>query len=319
MARTKDVVLMATVSSFENMVHPSRHELRQFAELFEPVFRASSMEARRNAVAALSGCPTMPRSVAWFLATQPIDIAAIFIGRSPALDDDTLIAVARTHGPTYAKAIAARENLSVKVVDALVALHQGQEQDRRDPADLPDSAIALARLAAMREEQLRQTIKALVQRDALVRTEEGPEQDERVQHALLIRFARLGDAHSFAITLADAMGSSHWLSQRIMLDLSGLQLATALIAIEISAADGEFMLARFYPHLKEMRGEMPRAATLWASLDAHDCADRVHAWMRADDYTQGKTDDAHAANVNDAVAEPVQRPAFARARSAARR
>jgi len=124
LARTKDVVLMATVSSYQGMTHPTRNELKQFAELFEPIFKASSQEARRNAVAALSRCETVPAGVAWFLATQPIELAAIFLTSSPALDNDLLIAVARSQGAAHAKAIAARENLSVKVVDALVAQHQ---------------------------------------------------------------------------------------------------------------------------------------------------------------------------------------------------
>ena len=100
MVRTKDVVLMATVSSFEVMGQPGRHELRQFAELFEPVFRASSLEARRNAVAALARCAVLPDAVSWFLASQPVELAAIFLTRSPAIDDNMLIAIARSHAHT---------------------------------------------------------------------------------------------------------------------------------------------------------------------------------------------------------------------------
>ncbi len=37
--RKKDVVLMATVTSFEGLTHPSKSELRQFAELFTPSSR----------------------------------------------------------------------------------------------------------------------------------------------------------------------------------------------------------------------------------------------------------------------------------------
>jgi uncharacterized protein (DUF2336 family) len=45
---------MATVSSFEGLQPPTRSELRQFAELFTPLFTASSDEAKRQAVAAAS-------------------------------------------------------------------------------------------------------------------------------------------------------------------------------------------------------------------------------------------------------------------------
>jgi len=318
MARNKDVVLMATVSSFEHMDQPGRHELRQFGELFEPIFKASSPEARRNAIAALSRCPVMPQSVMWFIATQPIALAAIFITSSPAIDDDMLIAVARTQGPAYAKAVAAREDLSVKVVDALVALRPGIEKDSKPKSVVEEPVPQIQPLAAAREEEMRQRLKALIHRDTLVRSEDTPENDELMQQALLVRFARLRDAHNFATTLADTLGSSRWLSHRIMLDLSGLQLATSLIAVGISAADGEFILTQFYPHLKELAGEWPRAAVLWSELDAEQCADRVRVWIRADDYTQGKQPDEHAANANDAMPDhvaaaiPGQRQAFGR-------
>ena len=122
--RRKDVVLMATVTSFESLPHPSRSELRQFAELFGPLFTASSEEARRQAVAALSQCATVPSTVAFFISGQPIAIAAPFLASSPCLDDDTLIAVARTQGAAHIRAIVRRENLSPKVIDALVSLRQ---------------------------------------------------------------------------------------------------------------------------------------------------------------------------------------------------
>jgi uncharacterized protein (DUF2336 family) len=319
LTRTKDVVLMATVSSFESMGQPGRHELRQFAELFEPVFKASSAEARRNAVAALSRCPMLPVAVSWFLGQQPIDIAAIFLTRSPAIDDDTLIAVARSRGAAHAKAIAARENLSVKVVDALVSLHQGQEMGRRLPA--PDGAeTGAAPVIAARGEQLRRELKSLVYRDTIVRAEQHPDNLEALQQALLVRFARLRQARDFSQVLSNVLGSSLWLTNRIMLDLSGLQLATALISINTPAEDGVFILGQFYPHLAVATGDAKRAESLWSGLDAGECRDRLGAWIRADDYTQGRQPDAEAANVNEAAAPlPALRPAFGHARGTLRR
>lgn len=318
LTRTKDVVLMATVSSFESMGQPGRQELKQFAKLFEPVFRASSLEARRNAVAALSRCPALPEAVSWFLARQPIDIAAIFLTRSPAIDDNMLINIARSQGAAHAKAIAARENLSVKVVDALVSLHQGQEMGRPapDPAR-PDTAPPIAD----REEQLRRELKLLVQRDTIARTEDHPDNLEALTQALLVRFARLRQARDFSQLLSNILGSSLWLSNRIMLDLSGMQLATALISINTPAEDGIFILKQFYPHLGTMAGETGRAEMLWSGLDAGECLDRLDAWIRADDYTQGRKRDAEtAANANDDTpALPALRPAFGHARGALRR
>lgn len=320
--RMKDVVLMATVSSFENMAQPGRHEQKQFSELFEPVFKASRIEARRNAIAAISRCATVPEQVAWFIATQPIALAAIFITTSPAISDEMLIQIARTQGPLHAKAVAARENLSVKVVDALVSLHstldKHRSEDKAAPRDAESALIEEQGFVVSREELLRQQLKALVHRDTLAREAEMPESVEDTRTSLLIRFARLKEGRSFSFALADALGSSRWLSERIMLDLSGQQLATALMALGLDEADACFMLTQFYPHLKETDGAASRAVALWSGLDPERCDDRMRAWLRADDYAEGRTpEDEQAANANDAPALPqtMERPAFGRRRA----
>lgn len=284
------MVLMATVSSFEGMAQPGRYEQKQFAELFEPVFRASSLEARRNAVAALSRCPTVPSAVAWFIACQPIALAAIFIASSPAIDDEMLIQIARTQGPLHAKAVATRDNLSVKVVDALVSLHSGHEMIEAAPRT--DDVLADEQgFVIDPSEALRQRLKALVQRDTLAAAQETPDGVAETQTALLVRFARLREPRAFSTALAEALGASRWLSERIMLDLSGHQLATALMALGLSDEDGPFMLAQLYPHLAQPGFEANRALELWRGLNPERCDERVAAWLRADDYTQGKAPD----------------------------
>jgi uncharacterized protein (DUF2336 family) len=319
--RMKDVVLMATVSTFESMPQPGRHELKQFSELFEPIFKASGTEARRNAIAALSRCPTLPEQVAWFLATQPIAMAAIFITTSPALSDAMLIELARTQGPAYARAVAARDNLSVKVVDALVSLHTALEKHAAEDAVVPRDAEAALfgeqGFVITREEQVRQQLKALVQRDTLARAAETPESLEDMSINLLVRFARLREARNFSHALADALGSSRWLSERIMLDLSGQQLGTALMALGVEPADGAFMLAQLYPHLAAAADGKSRAQILWEGLDPGRCDERMLAWLRADDEAEGRSPMAEAANANEAAERVAnaERPVFGRRRA----
>lgn len=320
--RMKDVVLMATVSTFETMSQPGRNELRQFSELFEPVFKASGIEARRNAIAALSRCATMPEQIAWFIATQPIGLAAIFITSSPALSDTMLIELARTQGPAHARAVAARDNLSVKVVDALVSLHSALEKHVTEDAVVRrDAETALSDeqgFVITREEQVRQQLKSLVQRDTLATAAETPESLEHMSLNLLVRFARLREARHFSHALADALGSSRWLSERIMLDLSGQQLGIALMALGADPVDGQFMLAQLYPHLAAAVDGRSRAQLLWQGLDPERCDERMLAWLRADDEAEGRTPLAEAANANDEAERQVdtERPAFGRRRAA---
>ena len=97
---------MATVTGFEGLRHPRRTDLKQFSELFDPLFSASSDEARRQAAAALSQCPHVPPSVALQIGNAPISIAAIFLTRSTSIDDATLLKVIRAQGQAHATAIA---------------------------------------------------------------------------------------------------------------------------------------------------------------------------------------------------------------------
>lgn len=321
-ARNKDVVLMATVTSFQALSFPGKSELRQFAELFQPLFAGSSLEARRDAVAALSQSPSLPLSVAAFIASQPISIAAPFLAVSPALSDDMLITIARTQGADHARAIVKRERLSPTVIDALVSLRhalpprpekakaekavvasQPQEKTKAQPssfdkvmaelemADLagatkPEEAKAPEAPAPTREEALRQTIKRLAYQQRPSASDRlGRRQATPLQTALLVRFARAHDGALFATTLADLLSSSRWLSERILLDISGRQLATTLSGVAMDPTEAIFILEHIYPHLARRDQGMSRAETLFFGMDPEAAEARIDSWIRADRYT----------------------------------
>src|SRR5690606_38637878 len=82
--------------------------------------------------------------------------------------------------------------------------------------------------------------------------------------------------------LADALDSSQWLSERILLDVSGRQLAETLVALDLLETDSLFMLEKIYPHLVEGGAQL-----LLAAVDAAEAIDRVESWQRADSYTNG--------------------------------
>lgn len=314
-ARNKDVVLMATVTSFQALSFPGKSELRQFAELFQPLFAGSSMEARREAVAALSQSPSLPLSVAAFIASQPISIAAPFLAASPALSDDMLIMIARTQGADHARAIVKRERLSPTVIDALVSLRHALpprpekakvEEAKVEPpqktapssfdkvmADLEmnDLSGAAAPQKAVpepvaREEALRQTIKRMAAQQRPAPSDRlGRRQATPVQTALLVRFARAHDGGFFAATLADMLSSSRWLAERILLDISGRQLATTLAGVAMDEREAIFILEHIYPHLARRENDASRAENLLFGLDPDQAEARIDSWVRADRYT----------------------------------
>lgn len=330
-ARNKDVVLMATVTSFQALSFPGKSELRQFAELFQPLFAGSSVEARREAVAALSQSPSLPLSVAAFIASQPIAIAAPFLAASPALSDDMLIMIARTQGADHARAIVKRERLSPTVIDALVSLRHAlpprpekseiettsaKPQEAAEPtsfdrvmadltmADLPGAttnSVTVSETANVpattstteatptdqaREEMLRQTIKRMAYQQRPATSDRlGRRQATPLQTALLVRFARSHDGSLFATTLADLLSSSRWLAERILLDISGRQLATTLAGVAMDDREAIFVLEHIYPHLARRENGASRAENLFFGLDPDEAEARIDSWIRADRYT----------------------------------
>lgn len=303
---------MATVSSFESLRFPSRSDLRQFGELFEQLYTSSSEEARRQAVAALSRCPQIPDETALFIACQPIGIAAIFLMGSKAIADHTLMRILRRTGPDHARAIGRRDDLSPVVVEALVGSHQ-DHASRKTGDDRETALKEAARLE--REEAVREELRTLV-RAASPKTEPPVRLDPAsVTHQVLfVRFAREGETGMIAVTLADALASSQWLSERILLDVSGRQLAETLLALDMPENDSLFILSKIYPHLAEGGAE-----TLLATLDRADAVQRVESWQRADRYTNGNGL-PKAANGDDAGAKTrdgYDAPAEARRQHAA--
>ncbi|MCO6176875.1 DUF2336 domain-containing protein [Ciceribacter sp. RN22] len=279
--RKKDVVLMATVTSFENVRHPRKSELRQFAELFAPLFQASSEDARRQAVAALSQNPNIPPTVALFIASQPIAVAAPFLASSPCLSDDLLIMIARTQGAAHARAIVRRQSLSPTVIDALVGLRHSMGPDRSDG----DETVS-QQARPDHSEALRERIKRLANHlNAAASDRLGVRTITSMQEALLVRFARNGEADHFCSTLSEVLSASRWLAERIMLDISGRQLAVTLAGVAMPSREAVFVLEHLYPHLRETADERTRAQALLKDLDPVECADRVEAWRRADSYT----------------------------------
>ncbi len=293
---------MATVTGFEGLRHPRKSDMKQFSELFEPLFLSSSDEARRQAAAALSQCPHVPETVALQIGSAPISIAAIFLTRSTSIDDKTLVAIIRSQSPAHSTAITRRENLSPQVVDTLVercqtltSMPQQAKPAQLTPSepvrtDITQAAVMpdgdTLRKRQLREEELRRELKALALANRQAPTQLPLLQPiDDLHEALLVRFARGGEINLFASSLAAALNASPLLGERIVLDVSGQQLAAVLHALTLDRADQLFILQALYPHLGERLGGTTRADVLIDTTDPVTSRERVEAWLRADRYT----------------------------------
>lgn len=110
-----------------------------------------------------------------------------------------------------------------------------------------------------------------------------------------MRFARSGEAVLFANALADAMEASQELAERILLDVSGQQLATTLMALDFPAADMAPLLSFLYPHLGERLGGSTRADALIGDVNRKESVERVEAWLRADGAARPARYESHLA------------------------
>jgi uncharacterized protein (DUF2336 family) len=299
--RLKDVVLMATVTGFEGLRHPRKSDMKQFSELFAPLFQSSSDEARRQAAAALSQCPHLPQTVALQIGSAPISIAAIFLTRSTSIDDRTLIAIIRGQSPAHSTAVARRENLSPQVVDTLVERRQtlgslaqqartvrATQSEGRSPEAVAAPAPSVQddlQQRQLREENLRRELKALALTNRQAAVRPPLPSIDGLQEALLVRFARSGEANLFASSLSAALDASPLLGERIVLDISGQQLAATLNALSLNRIDQMFILQALYPHLAERIGGTTRAEVLIDTSNPVTNRERVEAWLRADRYT----------------------------------
>ncbi len=136
--------------------------------------------------------------------------------------------------------------------------------------------------ASALEEEMRKRIKQMARH--LNRPESdvlGLRRLSEVQDALLVRFARERNARQFAVALADSLSSSYWLSERIMLDISGAQLATTLTGLGMEFSEAAFVLQCFYPHLSAAEGDMSRAEALLDRLNTVECEERLESWRAA--------------------------------------
>lgn len=90
----------------------------------------------------------------------------------------------------------------------------------------------------------------------------------------------------FTTALADAIGSSVELAERIMDDMSGYQLAVTFNAILAPQELCIDALHKFFPHVSIMEGTKEGADYLLENMQHGACLNRLITWLRADIITR---------------------------------
>jgi len=273
----KDAALLAAIAGFEALRHPTPHDEKQFSNLFLGLFPHTRADTQRIAAAALARLAHVPESVAVLIADQPASTATPFLSFSETVDAPLLLAVIARHRGAHAQAVARRKLLPPAVVAALLELN--------DP-DIDDLLVSRG-LATPgdRQRQKEDALRARLKDMALGRRGTPPAQANAEQKtllgALLAKQAPRRDPARFAQCLALALRSDSTLTERLMLDLSGTQLATALQSLGIDETHAVAVLEGIFPHLARASQGMRHSQLLMAALDPEECKRKVDSWRRA--------------------------------------
>lgn len=90
----------------------------------------------------------------------------------------------------------------------------------------------------------------------------------------------------FITALADAIGASYVLAERIAGDMSGNQMAVTFNAMLIPYEIGVVALNKFFPHVSMMEGTAEGASALLQDLEHGESLNRLLSWVRADQFTR---------------------------------
>ena len=126
----------------------SEEDRTSFDRILVRVAPAASLDARLFLSDRLADAELPPRGILLVLAHDAIDVARPILVRSPALGEDDLVDIARSHGPGHMGPIAARSDLTLRVTDILVL--RGDDEVRRvvaGNAQAPISDKSFARLS----------------------------------------------------------------------------------------------------------------------------------------------------------------------------
>jgi uncharacterized protein (DUF2336 family) len=140
----------ASVSAFCSLTRPTRRNAAQLDDLTLPLYDHVSPEARRFVAAALSECRRAPLGLVRRLASEPVDIAAPVLIRSPVLTDIDLVGLIARLGLPHARAIARRPELNPSIGRLIQALEAASPDAPSTPAaeDTPPIPEDKAMLAA---------------------------------------------------------------------------------------------------------------------------------------------------------------------------
>ncbi|WP_343313891.1 DUF2336 domain-containing protein [Brucella sp. BE17] len=206
-----DNLLGAAISAFAGITRPGRQDMQQLEHLIMPLLHCASLRARRQAAGALAQLEDAPHRVILALASEPVEISAPLLLRSPLLRPGDLIDLISKYGLSHARVIARRQS-GDKILETVLRSFSDSAIDR---------TLALQESLA----DIDGPVSGKLAKDALIDPE------------YLIDTALKINEQSFHDTLAKALDLSDEQTDAIIGQWPTSPLPVALKALRLSAAD----------------------------------------------------------------------------------
>ncbi len=279
----------ASVSAFCSLTRPSKAETAQFRELATALFDKVSGEAKRFASATLSDLSAAPVELVQLLASQPIDIAAPLLARSPLLKPSDFVRIVERHGADHARAIARRSDIDPSIRALLeLFVERAQTVAQSDATTKEDSQTAVpkpekaAPEPGMAAEAVRAQLRAAVTTKPAVPAPERQPVPDAPRAVLVSRLrptALAGNRAFFQTALADALGVRFAVAGTIITAPGYSSLLTALRGIGLRVEDAFLIVAAVYPDQFTSTDSIRLFVERYRLLSVDAALDRIDDWL----------------------------------------
>mgnify|MGYP000849066408 CR=1 FL=1 len=274
-----DDLLGAAIAAFASITRPGRHDAHQLEDLAFPLLERATMRGKRQAASALAQIEDAPRRLVLSLASEPVEISAPILLRSPVLRSEDLVDIIGKNGLAHARAIARRQS-----DDALL---KGVLRSFTDP--VIDRLLALQEnLAGLGTDktEIQPTINEAEKSEG-----ELPHQPSFFNSGALsspehlIDTALLIDDQIFRTALADSLDVSFERADHIIGQWPASHLPIALRALGLSASECFMVMSAVLGPVAADREGLREFIQIYRSIDQEKAVMLVRRW-KADDMSK---------------------------------
>ncbi|MBC2884726.1 DUF2336 domain-containing protein [Ochrobactrum sp. CM-21-5] len=281
-----DDLLAAAISAFAAITRPGRHDTQQLEDLALPLLQYATTRGKRHAANALSQLEDAPRRLVLTLASEPVEISAPLLLRSPLLRAGDLIDIIGQTGLMHARAIARRQcgdallqdvlrSFADPVIDRTLTLQESLANIEAEPLErpqVPDLSTSSAPL--MNGGSSERLARSLQQPFFNAGILFGPEH--------LIDTALLIDSQFFRNALADALDLSFERADAVIGRWPDSHLPIALKALGLSAPECYLVMTAVLGAIDTSRDTLREFVHIYHSIDRDKAMSLVRRWKAED-------------------------------------